>query len=124
MWLIILFQLIWENEQEEAPPHRAAVMLLNALLVVLSSQGVWSRKSEPSLHEAAAGLFKGSDKYDFAIQVPAAEMECFWHFAHQSGNFYLTYMVRISTLYSLPGTWTLSISILYKCVLLLHYISE
>ncbi|XP_031135747.1 transmembrane emp24 domain-containing protein 6 [Sander lucioperca] len=69
-------------------------MLLNALLLVLSSQGVWTRKSEPSLDEADAGFFRGSDKYDFAVEVPAAGMECFWHFAHQSGNFYLTYMVQ------------------------------
>ncbi|XP_078112549.1 transmembrane emp24 domain-containing protein 6-like isoform X5 [Sander vitreus] len=69
-------------------------MLLNALLLVFSSQGVWTRKSEPSLDEADAGLFRGSDKYDFAVEVPAAGMECFWHFAHQSGNFYLTYMVQ------------------------------
>ncbi|XP_078112547.1 transmembrane emp24 domain-containing protein 6-like isoform X3 [Sander vitreus] len=61
---------------------------------VFSSQGVWTRKSEPSLDEADAGLFRGSDKYDFAVEVPAAGMECFWHFAHQSGNFYLTYMVQ------------------------------
>ncbi|KAG8012437.1 Transmembrane emp24 domain-containing protein 6 [Nibea albiflora] len=69
-------------------------MLLNALLIVLSSQCVWARKSEPSINEADAGLFRGSDKYDFAIEVPAAGMECFWHFAHQSGSFYLMYMVQ------------------------------
>lgn len=71
-------------------------MFLNALLIaLLSSQCVWARKSEPSLSEGDAGLFRGSDKYDFAVEVPAAQMECFWHFAHQSGSFYLTYMVRI-----------------------------
>ncbi|XP_067349995.1 transmembrane emp24 domain-containing protein 6-like [Channa argus] len=71
-----------------------AAMLLNALLIVLSSHCAWARKSEPSLGEGGAGLFRGSDKYDFAIVVPAAGMECFWHFAHQSGSFYLTYMVQ------------------------------
>lgn len=71
-------------------------MLLNALLVVLSSQCVWARKSEPSFDEADAGFFRGSDKYDFAIEVPAAGAECFWHFAHQSGSFYLMYLVRLS----------------------------
>ncbi|XP_035498548.1 transmembrane emp24 domain-containing protein 6 isoform X2 [Scophthalmus maximus] len=71
-------------------------MLLNTLLIVtLSSQCVWARKSEPSLSEGdTVGLFRGSDKYDFAIEIPAAGMECFWHFAHQSGSFYLTYMVQ------------------------------
>ncbi|XP_071316431.1 transmembrane emp24 domain-containing protein 6-like [Trachinotus anak] len=70
-------------------------MLLNALLITaLSSQCIWARKSEPSLSEGDAGLFRSSDKYDFAVEVPAAGMDCFWHFAHQSGSFYLTYMVQ------------------------------
>uniref|UniRef100_A0A3Q1I8C4 GOLD domain-containing protein n=1 Tax=Anabas testudineus TaxID=64144 RepID=A0A3Q1I8C4_ANATE len=72
-------------------------MLVNALLILLSSQHIWASKSEPSLGEEAAGLFRGSDRYDFAVVVPAAGMECFWHFAHQSGSFYLTYMVRWAT---------------------------
>uniref|UniRef100_A0A8C2XAW4 Transmembrane p24 trafficking protein 6 n=1 Tax=Cyclopterus lumpus TaxID=8103 RepID=A0A8C2XAW4_CYCLU len=59
---------------------------------------VTDRKSEPVLNEAAAGLFRGSDKYDFAVEVPAAGTECFWHFAHQSGSFYLTYMVQWVTM--------------------------
>ncbi|XP_059190898.1 transmembrane emp24 domain-containing protein 6-like [Centropristis striata] len=69
-------------------------MLLIALLILLSSQCFWCRKSELSLDEAHAGFFRGSDKYDFAVEVPAAGMECFWHFAHQSGSFYLTFMVQ------------------------------
>lgn len=68
-------------------------MLLKALLLALSSRCVFGRKSEPMLDESHAGLFRGSDKYDFALVVGAAETECFWHFAHQSGSFYLTYMV-------------------------------
>ncbi|XP_068452499.1 transmembrane emp24 domain-containing protein 6-like [Clinocottus analis] len=64
------------------------------LLIMLSSRCVSGRKSEPALDQDAAGLFRGSDKYDFAVEVPAAGMECFWHFAHQSGSFYLTYMVQ------------------------------
>ncbi|XP_042371044.1 transmembrane emp24 domain-containing protein 6-like [Plectropomus leopardus] len=69
-------------------------MLLNVLLVLLSSRSVWTRKSEPVLDGADAGVFRGSDRYDFAVEVPAAGMECFWHFAHQSGNFFLSYMVQ------------------------------
>ncbi|TNN52145.1 Transmembrane emp24 domain-containing protein 6 [Liparis tanakae] len=41
---------------------------------------------------------RGADKYDFAVEVPAAGAECFWHFAHQSGNFYLTYLVQWVTM--------------------------
>ncbi|KAK5866820.1 hypothetical protein PBY51_011364 [Eleginops maclovinus] len=70
------------------------MLFITALLLALSSRCVWSRKSEPSLREADAGLFRGSDKYDFALDVPAAGVECFWHFAHQSGSFYLSYMVQ------------------------------
>lgn len=77
------------------PPPQSAAMLVNALLVVLSSQSVWARKSEPPLDQGPTGLFRGSDQYDFAIVVPAAGTDCFWHFAHQSGSFYLTYMVRV-----------------------------
>uniref|UniRef100_A0A672Y3U7 GOLD domain-containing protein n=1 Tax=Sphaeramia orbicularis TaxID=375764 RepID=A0A672Y3U7_9TELE len=61
---------------------------------LLNCACLWARKSEPFLGEADAGVFRGSDKYDFAIEVPAAGMECFWHFAHQSGSFYLTFMVQ------------------------------
>ncbi|XP_071770490.1 transmembrane emp24 domain-containing protein 6-like [Centroberyx gerrardi] len=67
-------------------------MLVHILLLVLSCRGVGGRKSEPRLDEA--DLFRGADRYDFAIEVPASGTECFWHFAHQSGNFYLTYMVQ------------------------------
>ncbi|KAF7654090.1 hypothetical protein LDENG_00074780 [Lucifuga dentata] len=66
-----------------------------SLLLLLCSAGcVWGRKSEPDVAQADSGFFRGSDRYDFAIEVPAAGTECFWHFAHQSGSFYLTYMVR------------------------------
>ncbi|KAK1887348.1 Transmembrane emp24 domain containing protein 6 [Dissostichus eleginoides] len=68
------------------------MLFITALLLI--SQSVWSRKSEPSLHESDVGLFRGSDKYDFAVEVAAAGEECFWHFAHQSGSFYLSYLVQ------------------------------
>ncbi|KAK1887521.1 Transmembrane emp24 domain containing protein 6 [Dissostichus eleginoides] len=70
------------------------MLFITALLLALISQSVWSRKSEPSLHESDVGLFRGSDKYDFAVEVAAAGEECFWHFAHQSGSFYLSYLVQ------------------------------
>ncbi|KAK5927390.1 hypothetical protein CgunFtcFv8_012562 [Champsocephalus gunnari] len=70
------------------------MLFITALLLALISQSVWGRKSEPSLHESDGGLFRGSDKYDFAVEVAAAGEECFWHFAHQSGSFYLSYLVQ------------------------------
>ncbi|TNN52143.1 Transmembrane emp24 domain-containing protein 6 [Liparis tanakae] len=28
-------------------------------------------------------LFWGSDQYDFSVVLPAAGLDCFWHFAHR-----------------------------------------
>lgn len=40
-------------------------------------------------------LFWGSDQYDFSVVLPAAGMDCFWHFAHHGEKFYLSFMVRV-----------------------------
>ncbi|KAI4799416.1 hypothetical protein KUCAC02_016950 [Chaenocephalus aceratus] len=37
-------------------------------------------------------LFWGTDQYDFSVVVPAAGLECFWHFAHRGERFYLSFM--------------------------------
>ncbi|XP_056138320.1 transmembrane emp24 domain-containing protein 6-like [Lampris incognitus] len=76
----------------DLPPAR-----LRLFKPAFHSTGMDFFKSEPSLGQADPSLFRGSDSYDFAISVPASGMECFWHFAHQSGHFYLTYMVQWST---------------------------
>uniref|UniRef100_A0A669CGZ0 Transmembrane p24 trafficking protein 6 n=1 Tax=Oreochromis niloticus TaxID=8128 RepID=A0A669CGZ0_ORENI len=39
-------------------------------------------------------LFWRSDQYDFAIVLPAAGLEFFWHFAHGGERFYLNFMVQ------------------------------
>ncbi|XP_056272121.1 transmembrane emp24 domain-containing protein 6 [Pseudoliparis swirei] len=39
-------------------------------------------------------LFWGSDQYDFSVVLPAAGLDCFWHFAHRGERFYLSYMVQ------------------------------
>ncbi|XP_007234393.2 transmembrane emp24 domain-containing protein 6 [Astyanax mexicanus] len=39
-------------------------------------------------------LFWGADQYDFAIVLPAAGLDCFWHFAHLGEHFYLHFMVQ------------------------------
>ncbi|KAM3870205.1 transmembrane emp24 domain-containing protein 6-like [Diretmus argenteus] len=109
-WLMIQLDLISENQQKKVAGSftssftvkadqtmQPAAMLVYVLCVVTVSHGAWARKSEPSLGEADPGLFRGSDRYNFAIEVPASGMECFWHFAHQSGSFYLTYMVQLVT---------------------------
>ncbi|XP_028814592.1 transmembrane emp24 domain-containing protein 6-like [Denticeps clupeoides] len=52
-----------------------------------------AQKTEPNLGETGS-LFLGSNQYGFAINLPGLGFECFWHFAHQTGHFYLTYMVQ------------------------------
>uniref|UniRef100_A0A665TBF8 Transmembrane p24 trafficking protein 6 n=1 Tax=Echeneis naucrates TaxID=173247 RepID=A0A665TBF8_ECHNA len=39
-------------------------------------------------------LFWGADQYDFSVVIPAAGLECFWHFAHRGERFYLSFMVQ------------------------------
>ena len=48
---------------------------------------------EPFPNPSDQSLFWGADQYDFSIVVPAAGLECFWHFAHHGERFYLTFMV-------------------------------
>ncbi|KAM9854852.1 transmembrane emp24 domain-containing protein 6 [Aulostomus maculatus] len=100
--LLFLKRLFISREPAEPRPPSGsppgAAMLVNVLLLVLSSGFIWCRKSEPSLPDADAGLFRGSDKYDFALEIPAAATECLWHFAHQSGRFYLTFLGSLQKL--------------------------
>ncbi|KAM6972959.1 uncharacterized protein tmed6 [Aplochiton taeniatus] len=64
------------------------------LLVVLMGHGGRGQKSEPYFGQEDPSLFRGSDQYEFSIMVPGSGLECFWHFAHQSGTFYLSFMVQ------------------------------
>ncbi|RXM31173.1 Transmembrane emp24 domain-containing protein 6 [Acipenser ruthenus] len=64
-----------------------------AVFVILCVGG-WCQKSEPLALRGEQSLFRGSDRYDFSYVLPAAALECFWHFAHQSGNFYFSYEVQ------------------------------
>ncbi|XP_018594412.1 transmembrane emp24 domain-containing protein 6-like [Scleropages formosus] len=66
--------------------------LLLQLALLLGAHG--GLKTEPQLDVQEQGLFRGSDQYDFAVALSASELRCFWHFAHQDGRFYLTYMIQ------------------------------
>ncbi|KAG9342001.1 hypothetical protein JZ751_018319 [Albula glossodonta] len=68
-----------------------------SLLLALLGQDSHGQKTEPNVNLGGQDLFRGHDQYDFAIFLPASGQECFWHFAHQSGRFYLTYMVQWAT---------------------------
>nr|XP_056718807.1 transmembrane emp24 domain-containing protein 6 [Euleptes europaea] len=53
-----------------------------------------ARKTEPLSSSSDQPLFRGADRYDFAIVIPAGGIDCFWQFAHQSGYFYFSYEVQ------------------------------
>ncbi|KAJ8343382.1 hypothetical protein SKAU_G00307110 [Synaphobranchus kaupii] len=69
-------------------------VLCYLLLLFLLGPGSVGRKTEPQVDIGGQDLFRGHDQYDFSIVLAASERQCFWHFAHQSGHFYLTYMVQ------------------------------
>ncbi|XP_074864373.1 transmembrane emp24 domain-containing protein 6 isoform X1 [Carettochelys insculpta] len=50
-----------------------------------------SPRTEPLSSSREQPLFRGADRYDFAILVAGGSTECFWQFAHQSGYFYFSY---------------------------------
>ncbi|NXW48402.1 TMED6 protein, partial [Nyctiprogne leucopyga] len=70
-------------------------MLLLVLLALLGPAGC--PKTEPLSESSQEPLFRGADRYDFAIIVPAGTVECFWQFAHQSGSFFFSYEVQRAT---------------------------
>lgn len=76
------------------------MMLLLALLALLGPAGC--PKTEPLSGSSQEPLFRGADRYDFAIVIPAGTVECFWQFAHQSGNFFFSYEVSVAG--HLPGS--------------------
>ncbi|XP_077167025.1 transmembrane emp24 domain-containing protein 6 [Paroedura picta] len=69
-------------------PIAAIVGLLGRLEVARA------RKTEPLSGSSDQPLFRGADRYDFAIVIPAGGIECFWQFAHQSGYFFFSYEVQ------------------------------
>lgn len=83
------------------PSHKAAsqgsmvsLFPLAVTVGLLSLTGpARSPKTEPLSGSSEQPLFRGADRYDFAIVVPAGGTECFWQFAHQSGYFYFSYEV-------------------------------
>ncbi|KAM9623524.1 transmembrane emp24 domain-containing protein 6 [Morphnus guianensis] len=70
-------------------------MLLLVFLVLLGPAGC--PESEPLSGSSQDPLFRGADRYDFAIVIPAGAVECFWQFAYQSGNFFFSYEVQRAT---------------------------
>ncbi|XP_075043769.1 transmembrane emp24 domain-containing protein 6 [Mixophyes fleayi] len=69
------------------------MLLLAAFLLTLLGPSL-PQKSEPVSSSNLSPIFRGADRYDFAILVGPADTECIWHFAHQSGYFYFGYDVQ------------------------------
>ncbi|NWH54700.1 TMED6 protein, partial [Fregata magnificens] len=64
-------------------------MLLLVLLALLGPAGC--PRTEPLSVSSQEPLFRGADRYDFAVVIPGGTVECFWQFAHQGGNFFFSY---------------------------------
>ncbi|XP_026878542.1 transmembrane emp24 domain-containing protein 6-like isoform X2 [Electrophorus electricus] len=66
------------------------------VLLIFLHFGQWSEGQEgrPDADHRGHDLFQGADHYDFAIVLSGTESQCYWHFAQQTGRFYLTYMVQ------------------------------
>ncbi|NXG67411.1 TMED6 protein, partial [Hemiprocne comata] len=74
---------------------RMMLLVLMVLMVLLSPASC--PKTEPLSSSSQEPLFRGADRYDFAVVIPAGAVECFWQFAHQSGNFFFSYEVQRAT---------------------------
>ncbi|NXL86527.1 TMED6 protein, partial [Alectura lathami] len=72
-------------------------MLLLALLALGLPAPARCPRTEPPGGPSKDPLFRGADRYDFAIIVHAGSTECFWQFAQQSGNFFFSYEVQRAT---------------------------
>ncbi|NXB79505.1 TMED6 protein, partial [Donacobius atricapilla] len=70
-------------------------MLLLLLLALLGPAGC--PRTEPLSGSSQEPLFRGADRYDFAVVIPAGTVECFWQFSHQGGNFFFSYEVQRAT---------------------------
>ncbi|NWX89894.1 TMED6 protein, partial [Nothoprocta pentlandii] len=69
-------------------------MWLWALLALGLPSPARCPRTEPLGGSSEEPLFRGADRYDFAVVVPAGTIECFWQFAHQSGSFFFSYEVQ------------------------------
>nr|XP_047906449.1 transmembrane emp24 domain-containing protein 6 isoform X2 [Anser cygnoides] len=72
-------------------------MLLLALLLLGLPGPAGCPMTEPLSGSSDEPPFRGADRYDFAVIVTAGATECFWQFAHQSGNFFFSYEVQRAT---------------------------
>ncbi|XP_075136711.1 transmembrane emp24 domain-containing protein 6 [Leptodactylus fuscus] len=75
-------------------PLPAGIMFCIAAFLLSLLCPCLPQKSEPLSSRGSEPLFRGADRYDFAIVVGPAGTECFWHFSHQNGYFYFGYEVQ------------------------------
>ena len=78
--------------QLASPGSMLALLSVAALVGLLGGLGlVQAPKTEPLSGDQP--LFRGADQNDFAIVIRAGDTECFWQFAHQTGQFFFSYEV-------------------------------
>ncbi|XP_004273258.2 transmembrane emp24 domain-containing protein 6 [Orcinus orca] len=83
------------KQLEQSPESSMFPLLFGAGLVVLNLvSSARSQKTEPLSGSGDQPLFRGADRYYFAIVIPPGGTECFWQFAHQTGYFYFSYEVQ------------------------------
>ncbi|XP_057692144.1 transmembrane emp24 domain-containing protein 6 [Corythoichthys intestinalis] len=77
----------------EMKHHALSRLLLSLTLMwVLGAHGGPLGNLHPNMTDQE--LFWGADQYDFAMVLPAAGMDCVWHFAHYGEKFYLNFVVQ------------------------------
>ncbi|KAM6253181.1 transmembrane emp24 domain-containing protein 6 [Porphyrio hochstetteri] len=72
-------------------------MLLLVVLLALLLGPAGCPRTEPLSGPSQEPLFRGADRYDFAIVIQAGTVECFWQLAHQGGHFFFSYEVQRAT---------------------------
>lgn len=98
-------------------------MLLLLLLALLGPAGC--PRTEPLSGSSQEPLFRGADRYDFAIVIPAGSVECFWQFSHQGGNFFFSYEVSAGDMsWEVTGTARAWLCWIHPVLVLWHVASR
>lgn len=96
-------------------------MLCPVVLLILPVLGQWNDSvSDPG--DGGDEFFHAADHHDFALLLSGTESQCYWHFARQSGRFYLTYMVSLNSVYHFASLllwlgWFLFVCMSRLCIL-------
>lgn len=82
-----------EQQTPDAPADMCSWASCSLLILTLGARVRAGPVTQPRPDVSDQQLFWGADQYDFSVVLQAEALECFWHFAHQGENFYLSFMV-------------------------------